>query len=156
MRRVFLLFLLIITHHFVTAQSKTIGKFRKLYKEDQNVFFYSSTIKMLNTENEPEFADLIKDIDKIMVLLYEKEKQAFNTQEIIQLKKDLQKEKYNPLLFIKENDNAINLYKKDRKEKTVGFTALIDNKENLVIIDVKGSIDFKKFMEFKNKIDLKL
>jgi hypothetical protein len=156
MKKVFILFFLAMTCVIVTAQSKSIERFRKLHKEDQNVFFYSSTIKMLNNENEPEFADLIKDIDKVMVLLYEKEKQKFNTQDIIELKNNLQKEKYVPLLIINENNNTINLYKRDRKEKTVGFSAIVDNKESLVIIDVKGSIDFKKFMEFKNKIDLKL
>lgn len=156
MKKVLVIFFLVITHLIVTAQSKSIEKFRKIYKEDKNVFFYSSTIKMLNTENEPEFADLIKDIDKIMVLIYEKEKQKFNKQEIIQLKKHLQKEQYVPLLLINENGNTINLYKKDRKEKTIGFAALVDSKESFLIIDVKGSIDFKKFMEFKNKIDLRL
>jgi len=156
MRKVFVLFFLAVTHLIVAAQSKSIERFRKVHNEDQNVFFYSSTIKMLNTENEPDFADLIKDIDKVMVLLYEKEKQKFNTQEIIQLKNDLEKEKYVPLMLINENGNTINLYKKDRKEKTVGFTALVENKEKLVIIDVMGSIDFKKFIEFKNKIDLQL
>jgi hypothetical protein len=156
MKKVFILFFLAVTCIIAAAQSKSIERFRKIHKEDQNVFFYSSTIKMLNTENEPEFADLIKDIDKVMVLLYEKEKHKFNTQEIIQLKNDLQREKYVPLLLINENNNTINLYKRDRKEKTVGFSAIVDNKERLVIIDVKGSIDFKKFIEFKNKIDLKL
>ncbi len=156
MKKVFVLFFLAVTHVIVAAQSKSIEEFRKLHKEDQNVFFYSSTIKMINAENEPEFADLIKDIDKVMVLLYEKEKQKFKTQEVAGLKNDLQKENYVPLLLINENGNTINLYKRDKKEKTVGFTALVDNKEKLVIIDVKGSIDFKKFIEFKNKIDLKL
>jgi len=156
MKKVLLLVILAVTYVIVAAQSKSIERFRKLHKEDQNVFFYSSTIKMLNAENEPEFADLIKDIDKVMVLLYEKDKQKLKTEEIAGLKNDLHEEKYVPLLLINENGNTINLYKRDKKEKTVGFAALVDNKDNFVIIDVKGSIDFKKFIEFKNKIDLKL
>ncbi len=156
MKKVLFFIFLVVTNVVVAAQSKSIEKFRKLHKEDQNVFFYSSTIKMLNAENEPEFADLIKDIDKVMVLLYEKEKQKIKKQEITGLQNDLHKEKYVPLLVINENGNTINLYKRDKKEKTVGFAALVDNKDNFVIIDVKGSIDFKKFIEFKNKIDLKL
>lgn len=156
MKKLLFLLILAVTHVIVAAQSKSIERFRKLHKEDQNVFFYSSTMKMLNTENEPEFADLIKDIDKVMVLLYEKEKQKLKAQEITGLKNDLNKEKYVPLMLINENGNTINLYKKDKKEKTIGFAALVDNKDNFVIIDVKGSIDFKKFIEFKNRIDLKL
>ncbi len=156
MKKLFVLFFLVMIQIIASAQSKSIEKFRKLHKEDQNVFFYSSTIKMLNTENEPGISDLIKDIDKVMVLLYEKQKHKFSTQVITKLQNDLQKEDYVPLLMINENASTINLYKRDKKGKTTGFAALVDNKENLVIIDVKGSIDFRKFMEFKNKIDLKL
>ena len=64
MKKLLLLVFLAVTHVIVAAQSKSIERFRKLHKEDQNVFFYSSTMKMLNTENEPEFADLIKSINK--------------------------------------------------------------------------------------------
>ncbi len=155
MKKLFILFGLAVIHVIVSAQSESIEKFRKLYKEDKNVFFYSSTIKMLNTENEPEIADLLKDIDKIMVLIYEWEKQKFDHKEIMQLKKDLQGEKYLPLLVINENNGSIDLYKRDRKNRTVGFAALATDQDNLVIIDVKGSIDFGKFMKFKEKIDLK-
>ncbi len=150
------MFFLVMIQIVASAQSKSIERFRKLHKEDQNVFFYSSTIKMLNTENDPGISDLIKDIDKVMVLLYEKQKHKISTQEITELQNDLKEENYVPLLIINENDNTIFLYKRDKKGKTTGFTAIVDNKENLVIIDVKGSIDFKKFIEFKNKIDLKL
>ena len=155
MKKLFLIFCLAVINVILSAQSKSIERFRKLYKEDQNVFFYSSTIKMLNTENEPEIAELLKDIDKVMVLIYEWEKQKFDYQKIKQLKSDLQKEKYLPLLIINDESGTIDLYKRDRKERTVGFTALATNKDNLVIIDVKGSIDFRKFMTFKEKIDLK-
>ncbi|UCH14530.1 MAG: DUF4252 domain-containing protein [Bacteroidales bacterium] len=154
MKKLFLIFCLAVIHFIISAQSSSIERFRKLYKEDKNVFFYTSTIKMLNTENEPEIADLLKDIYKIMVLIYEWEKQKFDYREIMQLKKDLQKEKYLPLLIINEDNGSIDLYKKDRKNRTVGFTALATDQDNLVIIDVKGSIDFGKFMKFKEKIDL--
>ena len=156
MKKILFFFYFTVISVIVLSQSKSIERFRKAYKEDQNLFFYSSTMKMLNTENEPAFGDLIKNIEKIMVLYYDKEKQHFKRQEIIQLRHDLENENYVPLLMINENGSTISLYKRDRKNKTVGFTALVDNMQNLIIIDAKGSIDFNKFMEIKDKIDLKL
>ena len=156
MKKILFFFYFTVISVIVLSQSKSIERFRKAYKEDQNLFFYSSTMKMLNTENEPVFGDLIKNIEKIMVLYYDKEKQHFKRQEIIQLRHDLENENYVPLLMINENGSTISLYKRDRKSKTVGFTALVDNMQNLIIIDAKGSIDFNKFMEIKDKIDLKL
>jgi hypothetical protein len=156
MKRILILFYSVLIPLVLLPQSKSVERFRKSYKEDQNLFFYSSTIKMLNTENEPEFEDLIKDVEKIMVLFYDKEKQQLKDHQIDGLKNELLNEKYVPLIFINEKGSEINLYKRDRKNKTVGFAALIDNTKKLVIIDVKGSIDFRKFMDFKNKIDLRL
>lgn len=157
MRRLLLISsFLVITQIIVLSQSNSMEKFRKVYPEDQNVFFYSSTLNMLNTDNNPAFKDLAKDIEKIMVLIYKKEKQKISREDIIQLKDNLKKEKYVALMLINENGNNIDLYKRDKKGKTVGFAALIDNKDGLVLIDIKGSIDVSKFMDLKKKIDLHL
>ncbi len=156
MKRTLILLFLFAIHIFIFSQSRSIEKFRKVYKEDQNVFFYSSTLKMLNTENSPEFEDILKDIEKIAVLIYEKENKIIGSEQITQLMTNLKKEKYEELMVINENGNKVNLYKRDKKGRTAGFAAIVDNKEKLILLDVKGSIDFKKFMELKNKIDLKL
>ena len=141
MRRLLLISsFLVITQIIVLSQSNSMEKFRKVYPEDQNVFFYSSTLNMLDTDNNPAFKDLAKDIEKIMVLIYKKEKQKISREDIIQLKDNLKKEKYVALMLINENGNNIDLYKRDKKGKTVGFAALIDNKDGLVLIDIKGSI----------------
>ncbi len=157
MRRLLLISsFLVITQIIVLSQSNSMEKFRKVYPEDQNVFFYSSTLNMLDTDNNHAFKDLAKDIEKIMVLIYKKEKQKISREDIIQLKDNLKKEKYVALMLINENGNNIDLYKRDKKGKTVGFAALIDNKDGLVLIDIKGSIDVSKFMDLKKKIDLHL
>ena len=156
MRRALLLLISLIINVALFSQSRSIEKFRKAYQEDENVFFYSSTLKMLNMEGLPDFEDIVKDIDKIAVLIYKKENQKFTARELYQLTKNLEKEKYVELMIINDKGNKINLYKKEKRGRTTGFAAFVDNKESLVLIDVKGSIDFKKFMELKNQIDLKL
>lgn len=156
MRRTFIVLFTLFIYTGLFSQSKSIEKFRKTYPEDQNVFFYSSTLNMLNVEESPEFEDLIKDIEKIAVLIYKKEEREFGSEQINGIVAGLKREKYVELMVISDSGNKINLYKKDKRDRTVGFAALVDNEESLVLIDVKGSIDFKKFMELKNKIDLKL
>jgi hypothetical protein len=149
---VLLLFYVIGIH----GQSKSISHFRSDFKENTNMFFYSSTLKMLNSENNPEIADLLKDIEEIRVLNYEKKKQAFTPQDILNLQKSLQQEDYMNLMAMKEHGNAILLYSREKKGLTVGFVAIIDNKENLVLIDLIGSIDVKKFLELKQKLDSRM
>ena len=154
--RYFLPVLLLVCTQFVSAQSKSISRFRADHPENTNMFFYSSTLKMLNTENVPEFADLIKDIEEIRILNYDKEKQHLSSEYITGLKKALAGEDYNNLMMMNEKGNAINLYSREKHGKTVGFVALVEDKGSLTLIDLVGSIDVKKFMQLKNNLDAKI
>ena len=152
MRQLFILLLLLGTA-ISFGQSKSITRFRSDFKENTNMFFYSSTLKMLNTENNPELASILKDVEEIRVLNYDKASQKFNQDDISGLKNELHKENYQDIMVINENGNSINLYNREKKGKTVGFVAIVENKESLVLIDLIGSVDVKKFMELKNKLD---
>jgi len=152
MREVFFfLFIFLITPLF--GQSKSITRFRSDFKENTNMFFYSSTLKMLNTDNNPELADILNGIDEIRVLNYNKADQKFNGEDITGLKNSLKKEEFNTIMMINEKGNSINLFSREKHGKTVGFVAVVENRETLVLIDLIGTIDVKKFMELKQKLD---
>lgn len=137
------------------GQSKSISRFRSDFKEDFNVFFYSSTLKMLNKENDPELADILNGIEEIKVLNYNKQNRAFKADDVVALKTDLDKESYKNIMMIRENGNSIQVYNREKKGKTYGFVAIIENTENLILIDLIGSIDIKKFMALQKKIPFK-
>ena len=140
----------------VAGQSKSIDRFRKEFKEDNNVFIYRSTLQMLNAENNPEFSDLVKDIEEIRVLNYIKANQSIKPEEISNLKNNLKEENYQELMIFAEPGNKIMLYGREKREKTIGFVALVEDREKLMIVDVVGDLDMKKFMQLKNKLDTKL
>jgi hypothetical protein len=154
--RYFLPILLLVCAQLVSAQSKSISRFRADHPENTNMFFYSSTLKMLNTQNVPGFADLIKDIEEIRILNYDKEKQHLSSEYVAGLKKALAGEDYNNLMMMNEKGNAINLYSREKHGKTVGFVALVEDKSSLTLIDLVGSIDVNKFMQLKNSLDTKM
>jgi len=137
----------------IQGQSKSIASFREDHKESSNVFFYSSTLKMLNTDNNPQLGDLLREIEEIRVLNYDKEKQNFTRDDIVSLKTALKDEDYVNLMMTNENGNSLNLYSRQKRGKTVGFVALVENKESLILIDLIGNIDVKKFLELKQKLD---
>jgi hypothetical protein len=154
--RFFLSLLMIASVQILSAQSKSVSRFRTDYPENTNMFFYSSTLKMLNTQNAPEFTDLIKDIEEIRILNYDKEKQHLSKEYISGLKKALAEEDYHNLMMMTEKGSAINLYSREKHGKTVGFVALVEDKGSLTVIDLIGSIDVKKFMQLKNNLDTKM
>jgi hypothetical protein len=147
-----ILLLLILYGGQVMAQSKSITRFRSDYKETSNMFFYSSTLKMLNTAGNPELAGLLDDIEEIRVLNYVKEKSGFSGDDIAGLKNALREETYNSLMMINEHGNRVELYGREKKGKMVGMVALVDSQRELVLVDLTGSIDIEKFMELMEQI----
>lgn len=140
----------------LAGQSKSIDRFRKEFKEDNNVFIYSSTLQMLNTEKNAEFNEMTKDIEEIRVLNYTRATQKFTPEEVTALKSSLKKESYAELMMINEKENKISLYGREKHGETVGFVALVENAETFIIIDVDGKLDVQKFMQLKSKLDTKL
>jgi hypothetical protein len=135
------------------SQSKSVTKFRSDFKENSNLFFYSSTLKMLNTENNPDFAGILEDIEEIRVLNYQKSVQKFGKEDIAALKSELAKESYNNIMMMNEKGNSVNLYNREKKGRTTGMVAIIENAQDLILIDLIGSIDVKKFLELQKKIE---
>lgn len=136
------------------AQSKSIDRFRVNRKELSNLFFYSSTLKMLNTENNPELAEMLGGIEEIKVLNYDRDSQKITREEMNTLKSGLESESYNVLLSMKEKGLLLTLYGRDRKGKTVGMVAIMEEGSKLVLVDLQGAVDVKKFMQLKQKIDM--
>lgn len=151
-----LFILLLMFSQILNGQSKSITRFRSDHKENSNLFFYKSTLKMLNAENSPELADLLKDIQEIRVLNYDLEKQNLTRENITGLKKAIIEEEYNNLLMMNDKSNNVDLYNREKRGKTIGFIAVVENGKSLTLIDLTGSIDVKKFMELKQKLDIQM
>jgi len=117
------------------------------------MFFYSSTLKMLNSENNPDLSEILENIEEIRVLNYKKADQKFSKEDISDLKGSLEKETYNNIMMINEKGNSISVYNRERKGRTSGMVAIVENMESLVLIDLIGNIDVKKFLQLKQKLD---
>jgi len=117
------------------------------------MFFYSSTLKMLNSENNPDLSEILENIEEIRVLNYKKADQKFSKEDISDLKGSLEKETYNSIMMINEKGNSISVYNRERKGRTSGMVAIVENMESLVLIDLIGNIDVKKFLQLKQKLD---
>jgi hypothetical protein len=148
-------FFLLLVPSLLFGQSKSITRFRSDFKENSNMFFYSSTLKMLNSENNPELADLLSGVEEIRVLNYKREEQKLKNSDIAGLKNALKNESYNNIMMINDKGNSINLYSREKNGKMTGFVAIVENTVDLILIDLTGSIDVKKFMQLKQKLDMK-
>lgn len=152
MRSLFI-FSFLLLPAIINAQSKSVSRFRDHHKENSNLFFYKSTLNMLNSERNKDLAEILDDVEEIRVLNYSKSQQNFGEEEIKDLRKSIEKENYQYVLVINENGNSITLYNRTKRDKTVGFLSIVENDESLILIDLTGSVDVKKFMQIKDRLD---
>ena len=105
------------------AQSEVTRNLKDTYKDAFKLFFYHNTLEMLASESE-ELKELIKDIDKVMVLRIDKEKDKItNTKH---LKGEYLEDGFTELMSIKQKEMKLDIMLKETKDKTEGIVMVIN------------------------------
>ena len=122
------------------AQSKVMRNLADEYPEARALVFYYSSLNMLNIEDDPEFAEMIQDIEKIKVLIIEKEAEDFDNTTVASIKSDLGKYAFEELMTLKNKDYDIGVYIKDDDGDIEGFFFIMDEEDSLIAVDLVGSM----------------
>lgn len=110
------------------------------FPEARALVFYYSSLNMLNIEDDPEFAEMIKDIEKIKVLIVEKESTEVSKKVIVGLKTDLTKYDFEELMTVRNKDYDIGVYIKEDDSDIEGFFFIMNEEDSLVAVDLVGSM----------------
>jgi len=107
---------------------------------------------MLNIDDDPEFARMIHDIEKIKVLRIDKEEDNFNSEALSTLKKELADRDFEELMIVKSKDYDIGVYLHEDGDDIEGFFLIMDENETFMAIDVLGSMPVGDISQLVNKI----
>ena len=145
--RYILLCILLIAPMAIIAQSKTTVALQNDY-ETQDFFFYNNTLRMLNQQEDPAFDALIKDIEKLKLLIVKKTK-ALDYSKVVS---DYKKEHFEVAMSSRIKGKNFDVYLKGDK-KTEGMLVLVNDKESLMVLDIVGSIALDKVTSLYNTLD---
>ena len=134
------------------GQSKAMRNLSDEYPDAFVLMFYHSSLNMLNIDDDPEFARMISDIEKIKVLRINKEENKFDAKAISDLKKDLADRDFEELMIVKSKDYDIGIYILEDDDDIEGFFLLMDEDETFMAIDVLGSMQVGDISQLVNKI----
>jgi hypothetical protein len=134
------------------AQSKVMRNLSDEYPDAFVLMFYHSSLNMLNIDDDPEFARMISDIEKIKVLRINKEEDNFDSKALGVLKKDLTERDFEELMIVKSKDYDIGIYIFEDDDDIEGFFLLMDEDETFMAIDVLGSMPVGDISQLVNKI----
>ena len=144
--------LLFILPGLVQAQSKVMRDLADDFPDAFVLMIYHSSLNMLNIDDDPDFARMIRDIDKIKVLRVDKKEDNFTSASLSSLKKALNDRGFEELMIIKSKDYDIGVYINEDDGDIQGYFLLMDEDENFTAIDVLGSMPVGDIGQLVDKI----
>ncbi|HEY0744146.1 MAG TPA: DUF4252 domain-containing protein [Chryseosolibacter sp.] len=136
-----------------SAQSKTTEALEKKYSDALKLFFYNNTLRMLNQQNDPNFDELIKNIEKMKFLLIRKDEKTFANGGYKQIVSDYKKEAFEEIMTSRFEGKNFDVFLKEKDGKTKGMLVLVNDKESLYVLDILGSININKVTDLYSTLD---
>lgn len=136
----------------VQAQSKVMRELADDFPDAFVLMIYHSSLNMLNIDDDPDFARMIRDIEKIKVLRVDKDEDNFTSEALVDLKGDLNDRGFEELMVIKSKDYNIGVYILEDDDDIEGYFLLMDEDENFTAIDVLGSMAVGDISQLVDKI----
>lgn len=150
MKKICLILLLLASTSILHAQSTTTNKLQEKYSDAFTLFFYNNTLRMLNIAEDKAFDELIRDIEKMKVLIVKK---ATSSIDYKKLTSDYRKESFEAVLTSRHDGKTFDIFVKEDGGKTKGMLVLVNDPENLFVLDIVGSIALDKVTSFYSKLD---
>jgi hypothetical protein len=146
-----LLGILALMPYFSHAQSKVMRNLSEEFPDGRVFMFYHSSLRMLNIEDDPDFDRMIRDIEKIKVLMIEKEDSLDSDKILSEIRDGLADEDFEELMEVKSKDYNIGVYILEDDE-IEGFFLIMNEDDNLVAIDLVGSMPIGDIGQLVDKI----
>ncbi|HTH57957.1 MAG TPA: DUF4252 domain-containing protein [Cyclobacteriaceae bacterium] len=134
------------------AQSSTTTDLDKKY-EGLSLYFYKNTLKMFNQQDNKEFDEMVKDIDKMKFLLIDKNKSAFAPADYKKLLKGYQSEKYEEMMTSRYKGKNLDVYIRQEGNQVKGTIILVNDSTNLYVLDILGRIALDKATALFKSLD---
>lgn len=137
----------------MSAQSSTTEALRKKHSEALELFFYNNTLRMLNQQEDKEFDELIRGIEKMRFLLIRKSESKFSDPDFRNLVSQYRAEAFEEIMSSRHEGKNFNVYVKGSSGKTKGMLVLINDTDNLFVLDILGSIALDKVTKLYSTLD---
>ncbi|MEM9829050.1 MAG: DUF4252 domain-containing protein [Bacteroidota bacterium] len=129
------------------AQSRTVDQFLQKHSPSQKLFLYPSTLRMVNLEKNPDFYALVRDVDKLRVLLYDKNENSFSHQTVRSLSQQVQQEDYQELMTFQTDGQQVYLYSLGDDDTPEGVVGLVETEDAIILTDLEGFVNLPALLQ---------
>jgi len=125
------------------AQTKTTDELDKKY-EGPSLYFYKNTLRMLNQNDNKDFDELIKDIEKMKFLMIDKAKNSFADADYKKLKSSYRSEQYEEMMTSRFQGKNFDVYIRQDNGRVKGTVIMASDSTNLYVLDILGRVALDK------------
>ncbi len=163
MKTYIILFSLLLVGKIGFGQSQAIMEFHDKYKDngkylavriDGGILNMLSGIKT-NDEEAQEMLNAMSKIDAINVHSIDRDEDEFAESDIEKFKKNVQKDKYDELMIVRDGDTDVDFLIKEKKGKISDLLLVVDEPDEFIIVNISGEIDLKTIAKIVDNLDLK-
>jgi hypothetical protein len=129
------------------AQSRTVDRFMEAHRPSQKFFLYPSTLRMVNLEKNPDFYAVVREIDKLRVLMYDKAETGFSAQTVHTLSKEVQAEEYEELMTFQTKEQRVHLYSLGEDDTPEGVVGLVETDDTIILTDLEGFVNLPALLQ---------
>lgn len=134
------------------GQSKTTKSLEEKYEDAFGLFFYNNTLNMLNQTDDEDFAELIKDIDKMKFLRISRKENKITQAQITDLIADYKAEDFEDLMTMRYEGMNVQVYIQEDDKVTTGLVFIMSDEESLSVLDVKGAVPMSQLANLISKV----
>lgn len=139
MKFVFFLLLLLSANPGL-SQSSTVTDFKENHGTALSLYFYPSTLRMLNLDRNKEFDDMIREIKKAR--FFKMDSGAVNNEDLSKLESELRKEGFEEVMFMKSKDMDVKVWGIEKRNPAM--VILSKSGEEVMLLEVNGMINITK------------
>ena len=150
--RILILALAVFFGFDASAQSRTTESLHKKYNDALSLFFYNNTLRMLNQNDDKDFDELIKDIEKMKFLMIDKTT-TFGAADYKKLTGGYKGEAFEEIMTSRYQGKNFDVFLKEKSGKTLGMVVLVNDSASLYVLDIVGSIALDKVTSLYNMLD---
>jgi hypothetical protein len=146
-----LFFFLLTLSSWSMAQTIHTQKLHEEHPDAFTLFFYKSTIRMLDPTNSEEYFNMIKGIEKAKFLRFDS--LELSDDDLAQFKKEIMADSFEEGMTFRRSEGTANVFIRDKEGEKEGIIFIMKAEDEVYILDIVGKVAVSSLMELTKKMD---
>ena len=141
--RIFLVLILLTCGTTVLAQTDATQELHEEYDGAFTLFFYKSTLRMLNMKSTQEYYEMVKDIEKAKFINISRDEDRDYQSDLKEYQANLNAEGYEAIMTMRYDGNDMNIYEREEDGESQGMVLVVFAPDYWIILDILGRFDMQ-------------